>query len=226
VDLSAVNVPSQVVSGDYYDFIQIVDNHWGMVVADVAGNGISAGLIMSAFSAALLAEIRNNYSISSIMTKVNNLLWETSAENRFVTAFYGVFDEQQRVLTYCNAGHNFPILMRKDGSIEELETGGRLLGAFNDRRYQEGRVSLSAGDWMLVYTDGLTDSVGPDGEDLGREGLIQFLKTLPGDSASTRFGICIVKTPPSYAAETAPVSTSTGSVKLLLNLPIGRSPRR
>jgi sigma-B regulation protein RsbU (phosphoserine phosphatase) len=141
--------------------------------------------MMSAFRAALLAEIRNNYSISTIMRKVSNLLWETSAENRFVTAFYGVFDEQQRILTYCNAGHNSPIWIRKDGTIQELDTGGILLGAFNDRRYQEGRISLSTGDLLLLYTDGLTESGGLDGEELGRKGLTSFLGTHPGDSASS-----------------------------------------
>lgn len=185
VDLSAANVPSQVISGDYYDFIEIVKGQWGLVVADVAGKGLSAGLMMSAFRASLLAEIRNNYSISTIMTKVNNLLWETSAENRFVTAFYGVFDERQRVLTYCNAGHNFPLLIRSNGAIQELETGGMLLGAFQDCSYQEGRVVFSPEDWLLIYTDGLIDSLSPSGEELGREGLIQFLQSLPKQPASS-----------------------------------------
>jgi PAS domain S-box-containing protein len=185
VDLAAANVPTQGISGDYYDFIKIVEDHWGLVIADVSGKGLSAGLLMSSFRATLLAEIRNNYALPTILKKVNNLLWESSEENRFVTAFYGVFDEQHRILTYCNAGHNPPILMGADGDIKELETGGFILGAFPGSEYQEGHILLSVGDLLLLYTDGLTEAIGADGEELGRAGLIQFLGEHSGESASS-----------------------------------------
>ena len=184
VDLAAVNIPSDVISGDYYDFFKIVEGHWGLVIGDVAGKGIPAGLMMSAFRASLLAEIRNNYAVSTIMTKVNDLLWETTAANRFVTAFYGVFDERHRMLSYCNAGHNFPILLRADGSCLELETGGILLGAFRGSQYEEGHVVLVPGDLLLFYTDGLTEAIGPDGRELGTSGLPGLLRRLSAGSAS------------------------------------------
>ncbi len=185
VDLAAVNVPSQGISGDYYDFIKIVEGHWGLVIGDVSGKGLSAGLLMASFRAALLAEIRNNYAMPTILKKVNNLLWEGSEGNRFVTAFYGVFDEQHRILTYSNAGHNPPLLVRADGSIEELDRGGLVLGAFPESEYQEGHIVLSDGDLLLLYTDGLTEATWPDGEELGRAGLVQFLSELAGESASS-----------------------------------------
>jgi PAS domain S-box-containing protein len=184
VDLAAVNIPSDVISGDYYDFFKIVEGHWGLVIGDVAGKGIPAGLMMSAFRASLLAEIRNNYAVSTIMTKVNDLLWETTAANRFVTAFYGVFDERHRMLSYCNAGHNFPILLRPDGSFVELETGGILLGAFRGSHYEEGHLMLSPGDLLLFYTDGLTEALGLDGRELGRAALPGLLRGLFAGSAS------------------------------------------
>ncbi|MFZ0428937.1 MAG: SpoIIE family protein phosphatase [Acidobacteriota bacterium] len=184
VDLAAVNIPSDVISGDYYDFFKIVEGHWGLVIGDVAGKGIPAGLMMSAFRASLLAEIRNNYAVSTIMTKVNDLLWETTAANRFVTAFYGVFDERHRMLSYCNAGHNFPILLRPDGSCLTLETGGILLGAFRGSQYEEGHVVLVPGDLLLFYTDGLTEALGPDGRELGTSGLPGLLRRLSAGSAS------------------------------------------
>jgi PAS domain S-box-containing protein len=184
VDLAGVNIPSDVISGDYYDFFKIVEGHWGLVIGDVAGKGIPAGLMMSAFRASLLAEIRNNYAVSTILTKVNDLLWETTATNRFVTAFYGVFDERHRMLTYCNAGHNFPILLRPDGSFLELETGGILLGAFQGTQYEEGHLMLSPGDLLLFYTDGLTEALSSDGQELGRAALPGLLKGLSAGSAS------------------------------------------
>lgn len=184
VDLAAVNIPSDVISGDYYDCFPIVAGHWGLVIGDVAGKGISAGLMMSAFRASLLAEIRNNYSVGTIMTKVNDLLWETTAANRFVTAFYGVFDERHRMLSFCNAGHNFPILIRADGSSHELETGGILLGAFKGSCYEEGHLVLCPGDLLLFYTDGLTESLGKDGRELGKEVLPHLLRRFSMNSAS------------------------------------------
>lgn len=184
LDLAAVNIPSDVVSGDYYDFFGIVEGHWGLVIGDVAGKGISAGLMMAAFRASLLAEIRNNYSVTAIMTKVNDLLWETTAPNRFVTAFYGVYDERHRMLSYCNAGHNFPILLRSDGSLLELETGGILLGAFRGSRYDEGHLLLSHGDLLLLYTDGLTEALDRGGQELGRAALAKLLRGLSTGTAS------------------------------------------
>jgi len=184
LDLAVTNIPSQGISGDYYDFIKIVKGHWGVVIGDVAGKGISAGLMMATFRATLLAEIRNNYAISTIFTKVNRILCETRAQNRFVTAIYGVFDERRQTFTYCNAGHNPPLLLRNDGRLEELATGGMLLGAFPESRYEEGHVQLAPGDCLLFYTDGLTEATGTDGRELGQEKLRQLLPEIAGISAS------------------------------------------
>jgi phosphoserine phosphatase RsbU/P len=178
--IAALNVASRGVSGDYYDLISIVEGQWGIVIGDVSGKGISAGLIMSAFRASLLAEIRNNFAISTILSKVNRLLWETTDENRFVTAFYGVYDEEQKILTYSNAGHNPPLLLRADGTMERMDTGGTILGAFRNSTYAEERVLLCPGDTLLLYTDGLTDSPIPGGEELGTDGVERLLTANAG----------------------------------------------
>jgi sigma-B regulation protein RsbU (phosphoserine phosphatase) len=175
-EVSGLNLPSRLVSGDYYDFIKIVEGQWGLVIGDVSGKGIPASLIMASFRASLLAEIRNNYAISTIMAKVNRLLWESTDSNQFVTAFYGVLDEQKRILTYCNAGHNPVLLIRKDGTWERLETGGLILGAFEDSVYQESFVSLVPGDFLLLYTDGVTEIYNEAGEEFGMERLIDLVK--------------------------------------------------
>ncbi len=156
-DVAGLNMPSQLVSGDYYDFIRIVEGQWGLVVGDVSGKGIPSSLIMASFRASLLAEIRNNYAIRTIMSKVNQLLWESTDDHQFVTAFYGVLDEQRRILTYCNAGHNPVILIHADGSTMKLETGGLILGAFQDSVYWENFVQIASGDTLLLYSDGVTE---------------------------------------------------------------------
>ncbi|PYV41784.1 MAG: hypothetical protein DMG06_16135 [Acidobacteria bacterium] len=156
-----------------------VEGQWGVVIGDVSGKGIPASLIMASFRASLLAEIRNNYAISTIMSKVNQLLWESTDANQFVTAFYGVLDEGESVLTYCNAGHNPVVLIRGDGSCVKLETGGLVLGAFADTVYQESRIEIQPHDILLLYTDGVTEIYNEANEEFGVERLLDLVKTHP-----------------------------------------------
>jgi phosphoserine phosphatase RsbU/P len=174
-EVAGLNLPSRLVSGDYYDFIKIVEGQWGLVIGDVSGKGIPSSLIMASFRASLLAEIRNNYAISTIMSKVNRLLWESTDSNQFVTAFYGVLDEQRRVLTYCNAGHNPVLVIRGDGSSLQLETGGLILGAFEGSVYQENYLGIGPGDILLLYTDGVTENFNELGEEFGMDRLLELV---------------------------------------------------
>jgi sigma-B regulation protein RsbU (phosphoserine phosphatase) len=178
-DVAGLNLPSSRVSGDYYDFIKIVEGQWGVVIGDVSGKGIPASLIMASFRASLLAEIRNHYAISTIMSKVNQLLWESTDANQFVTAFYGVLDEHRRVLTYCNAGHHPVVLIRKDGGWMKLETGGLVLGAFADSVYQESLIEIKPHDLLLLYTDGVTEIYNEANKEFGVERLLDLVKTHP-----------------------------------------------
>ncbi len=157
-DIAGRNIPSQKVGGDYYDFIRIVDNQIGVAIADVSGKGIPASLIMAAFRASLIAEIRNNYAIRSILQKVNRLLNESVDRGNFVTAVYGVLDSKNRVFTFSNAGHIPPILIRADGSCEELREGGLALGVADDQSYEERPIYVGKGDLIAFFTDGVTEA--------------------------------------------------------------------
>lgn len=107
-DISGVNIPSEAVGGDYYDFINIVVNQCGIAIADVSGKGIGAALIMATYRASLKAEIRNNFAIRTILAKVNGLLYESIDRQNYVTAVYGVLDIRNHIFTYSNAGHPSP----------------------------------------------------------------------------------------------------------------------
>ncbi len=174
-DIAGVNIPSEEVGGDYYDFIHIVEGQFGVAIADVSGKGIPAALIMASFRASLIAEIRNNYAIRKIMQKVNRLLCERNDKSRFVTGIYGVLDTRNAIFTFSNAGHNPGILRRADGSVTLLKEGGMALGIFKDAKYEERAVGLAPGDMVVLYTDGVTEAIGRDDSMFELDRLIDIL---------------------------------------------------
>ncbi len=158
LDLAGLNIPYREVGGDYFDYIRIVDNQLGLAIGDVSGKGGAAALLMAAFRASLLAEIRNHFAIRTILQKVNRLLYESTDDGKFVTAFYGVLDARNRVFTFANAGHNPPLLLRASGTTEWLSEGGLPLGVMEEATYEERPVPLTVGDVLVLYTDGVTEA--------------------------------------------------------------------
>ena len=174
-DISGINIPSEKVGGDYYDFIPIIDNQVGIAIGDVSGKGIPAALIMASFRASLIAEIRNNYAIRSIMFKVNNLLFESTESGIYVTAVYGVLDIKSRIFTFTNAGHNAPIFRHADGRMEYLLEGGVALGTFENSEYEARPLSLGSGEIIVFYTDGVTEAKNEEEEEFGTKRLKQVI---------------------------------------------------
>jgi sigma-B regulation protein RsbU (phosphoserine phosphatase) len=182
-DISGINIPSEEVGGDYFDFIRIIPNQMGIAIADVSGKGIPASLLMASFRASLIAEIRNNYAIRTICKKVNSLLYESVEQGNYVTAFYGVLDSKNDIFTFSNCGHNLPILIRANGSIEYLQEGGPALGVIEKSEYEERPVFLQSGDLIAFYTDGVTEVYDKNGAEFGQDKLIDALKEFRGLSA-------------------------------------------
>jgi serine phosphatase RsbU (regulator of sigma subunit) len=183
LDLAGVNLPYREVGGDYYDYIPIVDSQLGLAIGDVSGKGIAAALLMAAFRASLLAEIRNHYAIRRILQKVNRLLYESTDTGKFVTAFYGVLDAKNRVFTFSNAGHNPPLLLRADGRAEWLTEGGLALGVLEDAQYEERPVPLGQGDVIVLYTDGVTEAMDAQEEQYGTARLESLARRLASGPA-------------------------------------------
>jgi len=176
LDLAGLNIPYRDVGGDYYDWIRIVDNQIGLAICDVSGKGVAAALLMAAFRASLLAEIRNHYAIRRILQKVNRLLFESTEPGKFVTAFYGVLDAKNRVFTFSNAGHNPPLLLHADGRAEWLTEGGLPLGVLEDSSYEERPTPLASGDVLVLYTDGVTEAANEHEEEFGVERLERLVR--------------------------------------------------
>ena len=171
-DISAYNFPTEEVSGDYYDWVRIYDDQIGIVIADVAGKGVPAALLMAFLRASLRAASHIGYAPQISMSKVNYLLWESIERNQFVTAFYGILDATNRTLAYSNAGHNPPLLIDADGKTRFEERGGVPLGMFRDSRYYEYYATIEPGQMLVLYTDGVTEAMNPSGEEYGGQRLV------------------------------------------------------
>src|SRR5947209_11206607 len=171
-DISAYNFPTEEVSGDYYDWVRIYDDQIGIVIADVAGKGVPAALLMAFLRASLRAATHIGYAPHISMSKVNYLLWESIERNQFVTGFYGILDATNRTLSYSNAGHVPALLMNADGTARYEERGGVPLGMFRDSRYYEYYATIEPGQMLVLYTDGVTEAMNPSGEDDGGQRLV------------------------------------------------------
>lgn len=175
-DISAYNFPTEEVSGDYYDWVQIYEDQIGLVVADVSGKGVPAALLMAFLRASLRAATHIGYSPHISMVKVNYLLWESIERNQFVTAFYGILDVTNRTLAYTNAGHNPPLLLDAAGNHRFLDRGSLPLGMFRDTRYHEYYLTTEPGQILVLYTDGVTEAQNLAGVEFGRERLVQAVR--------------------------------------------------
>jgi serine phosphatase RsbU (regulator of sigma subunit) len=184
-DIAGTYYSSGLVGGDYYDYVRIAEGHLGIVVADVSGKGIPAALIMAAFRASLIAEVRNNYAIRTVFTKVNRLLWESIEMERFVTAIYGVLDIHGRKFTYVNAGHNTGLLYRAaTDSFDLLESTGPLLGTLETASFKERQVEIRPGDILTLYTDGVTEAMNASNDLFGEERLRDVIRSRRGGAAA------------------------------------------
>jgi serine phosphatase RsbU (regulator of sigma subunit) len=175
-DISAYNYPSEEVSGDYYDWVRIYDDEIGIVIADVSGKGVPAAILMAFLRASLRAATHIGYATNISMAKVNYLLWESIERNQFVTAFHGILDASNMTLSYSNAGHNPPLLLKANGETQIIEHGELPLGMFSGTRYHEYHLLIEPGDVLVLYTDGVTEALSPEGVEFGRDRLLQAVK--------------------------------------------------
>ncbi len=181
LELAAIYVPTFELGGDFYDFISFPDENLGLVIADVSGKGIPASLIMASVRASLRAQVDNLYYLYEMMGRVNRMLHRDVNVGEFVTLFYGVIDARNRRLTYCNAGHPPPLVLR-DGKTIELQSDNMVLGLNPDEQFTQSFLELQSGDVLLLYTDGLSDTMNFKSEPFGRERVRQALLASSGDA--------------------------------------------
>jgi sigma-B regulation protein RsbU (phosphoserine phosphatase) len=182
VQLAVAWQPANGVGGDCFDtlaFGQVL----GISIADIAGKGLPAALLMSNLQAAVRAFAQESVPPSAICGSVNRLLCRNMASGRFATFFFARLDVPGRKIVFSNAGHNPPLLIRTSGTFERLSEGGTVLGVFPDTGYEQGELPLEPGDRVLFYTDGITEARDAAGEEYGEEKLAAAALACRTDSA-------------------------------------------
>jgi sigma-B regulation protein RsbU (phosphoserine phosphatase) len=176
--------PARAVGGDYFDVLKLDENRLALCIADVSGKGVPAALLMANLQASLRASVRDLDSPARVCTIVNGMLCESIAAGKFVTFFCGVLDAGSRTFRYCNAGHPYPILV-SSGVLRTLDQGGAVLGVLPAWTYQDLSVDLSSGDRLLLFTDGITEAEGPQGEEFGEGRVAAFAQAHAANSAAS-----------------------------------------
>jgi len=174
-EISAMNIPSKEVGGDYYDFIQLDQNHIGVAIGDISGKGIPGAMLMSNLQATLRASAWQAYEPAEVMKKINNQIANTTSSEKFATFFYGILDSKKVTFTFSNAGHNYPIFKKRSGQYCHLTEGGLVIGVKPDFEYSQTKIHLDHGDTLVFYTDGITEALNPNVEEFGEQQLINII---------------------------------------------------
>jgi sigma-B regulation protein RsbU (phosphoserine phosphatase) len=188
LDYAGACRPALAVGGDYYDFLALPGGHLGIAIADVSGKGIGAALLMASLQASLRGQtLRQADTIGRVMDNVNQLVLDASPDNRYATFFYGQYDPAARRLTYVNAGHCAPLVLRPaSGEILRLKACGTVVGLFPTACYSEATVTLQAGDLLVAYTDGISEAMNGEEEEWGEQRLIEAASHCNGNGAAAR----------------------------------------
>jgi sigma-B regulation protein RsbU (phosphoserine phosphatase) len=166
---------ARMVSGDYFDVLALGEDTLGLCIADVAGKGIPAALLMSNLQAAVRGLSSPSLTPDLLCNSLNSIVWKNTHPDRFITLFYAQLDGSARRLRYANAGHNAPIVVRAAGSHERLQEGGGVLGIFEEQSFGLGTVDLAPGDRLVLFTDGVTEASNREGEEFGEQRLLYLL---------------------------------------------------
>jgi sigma-B regulation protein RsbU (phosphoserine phosphatase) len=182
LEIAAFSRPAQIVGGDYFDFIEFGIGTHCLAIADVAGHGVSASLYMASIQAMLRAIVPVNHSPAEVIRQMHKLFIHNIRFTTFVTFFIGAFNPTTKTLTYCNAGHNPPMVLQKrnngKGPIVWLNPTGAAIGLVEEAEFGEKTLSLHEGDLLVMYTDGVTEAVDPQNEEFGSERLVAMIEQL------------------------------------------------
>jgi sigma-B regulation protein RsbU (phosphoserine phosphatase) len=169
-EVAAASLPCRAIGGDFFDYFDLPNGPFGFALADVAGKGPPAALLAAQLQGILAAHSYSAGTPAHTVTRVNEVLARRTIESRFATALYGQLSCDGSRLSYCNAGHNPPLLFGRRG-VRRLEKGGLILGAFGEATFEEETLQLDPGDTLVVFSDGVTEALNAEGVEFGEERL-------------------------------------------------------
>ena len=196
--ISGKSIPAKDVGGDYFDFIPIKDNYLAFCLGDISGKGIPAALLMANLQASLRGQTLMDIPCKECVGFTNNLLFNSTDSNKYATLFYGVLNSLQNKITFCNAGHNEPILIDSHGDVTRLKEGGIVVGILPEVTFEEKTIDFPPDSILVVYSDGITEAMDSDEQEFGEERLIDLIKTNKKLSASDLIKL-IIKTVNTHA---------------------------
>jgi sigma-B regulation protein RsbU (phosphoserine phosphatase) len=180
-DAAAINIPSKEIGGDYYDFIGLGKGKSALIIADVAGKGISAALLVNTLNASLYSYLEFDLPLTEIVYRLNKIIYRASPQDKYITFFIAVLDPVTGELEAVNAGHNPVLLLRTDGSMEKIDAGGIGLGMLDlDLPYSGQILKMEPGDKLFMYTDGIPEAMNTENEEYTDGAMTEFLKKNSG----------------------------------------------
>ncbi len=176
LDVSAYSTISDDVGGDFYDFFEIENNKYGVVIGDASGKGSPAAMLISQIQAIIKSDLSLNRSIAQTIYLINSYLNTYSEARHFATMFFGILDLTTGIFNYINAGHNFPIVLGKNHNVKRLKTTGPALGIMTNANYSEEKVKINTADLIFVFTDGLPERMDNNSQQFGEDKIINLLQ--------------------------------------------------
>ena len=172
---AAASLPCRSIGGDFYDYVDLSDGTMGFALGDVAGKGPPAALLSAMMQGMFAAQAATSARPAETITRVNLALYRRGIESRFVTLMYGCL-RNDGTLTYCNAGHNPPLIVSPSGSFRRLECGGPIVGLFEAASFDEETVTLEKGDWLIVFSDGVSEALSAADEEYGEDRIVEVVR--------------------------------------------------
>jgi len=200
-ELAGINIPSREVGGDYFDCIDLGNGKYALIMADVAGKGISAALLVSTLNAALYSYLEFDVPLTELVEKLNKLIYRSSPSDKYITFFIALLDSKSGEVEIVNAGHNPALFLKKDGKLEQIEAGGIGLGMLDlGMPYTGQSLRINSGDSLFLYTDGIPEAMNLNEEEYSDEKMIEFFLN-KSESSTNEFIAAMVKDVQNFVGE-------------------------
>jgi sigma-B regulation protein RsbU (phosphoserine phosphatase) len=183
-DIAGKSIPAKEVGGDYFDFLEIDEKRLAFCLGDVSGKGLPAALLMANLQATIRGQATTGSPLTSCLERANAQLYRTTSAEKFATLFFGCLDTAAHVLHYCNAGHNYPLLLRRQAEPLRLSAGGVALGCFSAFPFEESAVELQPGDRLIVFSDGISEAVNDRDEEFSEKRVSDLVTAHHDESAA------------------------------------------